>query len=135
MDWSRAALVTLGVLALSWAVAAALVSRLPPGPLKDLAEFLPSCLTLARRLRPDPRVPRRAKFAVALAALWIISPIDLIPEFIPALGTLDDILILAVALRYATRRTDPRVLREAWPGNPHLLLWLLGPNAARWPIA
>lgn len=130
MHWGRAALVAVGVLALSWAVAAALVSRLPPGPLRDLAEFLPSCVTLARRLRPDPRIPRRAKLAVLFAALWILSPIDLIPEFLPVIGT----LVLAVALRDAARRTDPRVIRESWPGNPHLLLWLIGRPAARWPV-
>lgn len=135
MDWSRAALVALGVLALSWTVVMLMASRVPPGLRDDLAEFLPCCVPFASGLRADPRVPRRAKLAVTLAALWVVSPIDLIPEFIPVLGPLDDLLILALALRYASRRIDPRVLREAWPTNPTLLLRLIGPTAARWPIA
>lgn len=127
-------MVALGVLALSWAVVTLMASRVPPGLRDDLTEFLPSCVPFARGLRADPRVPRRAQLAVTLAALWVLSPIDLIPEFIPVLGPLDDILILALALRYATRRIDPRVLREAWPTNPDLLLRLIGPTSARWPV-
>lgn len=126
MDWGRAAVVVVGVLGLSWGVLAVVARRLPPGLMRDLFEFLPSAVALARRLWPDPRVPWRAKLAVGLAALWVISPIDLIPEFLPVIGPLDDVLVLVVALRYAARRVDPRVLREAWPGNPDLLFRLIG---------
>jgi hypothetical protein len=51
-----------------------LASRLPPGLARDLASFLPACVTLVRRLRRDPRVPRSVKIVIALAALWVISP-------------------------------------------------------------
>jgi uncharacterized membrane protein YkvA (DUF1232 family) len=110
----------------SWAVLAWLASRLPPGLARDLAAFLPSCVTLLRRLRGDPRVPRSAKIALAIAALWVISPIDLIPEFLPVIGPLDDVVIVALALRYAGRRVPESVLLEAWPGDPRLLVRLLG---------
>jgi Protein of unknown function (DUF1232) len=43
-----------------------------------------------RALRRDPRVPRRAKVVVALGGLWVLSPIDLLPEFLPVIGPLDD---------------------------------------------
>ena len=67
--------------------------------LKDLAGFLPACVTMVRRLRKDPAVPRSAKVAVAIAGIWVISPIDLIPEFLPVIGPLDDVVVVALALR------------------------------------
>src|SRR5262245_26271563 len=92
------------VLVASWGALLLLARRLPPGLLKDLAGFLPACVTAIRRLRRDPRVPRRAKLAVAFAGLWVISPIDLIPEFLPVIGPLDDVVVVALALRYAARK-------------------------------
>lgn len=122
----RGALIALAVVVVSWAVLVVLAARLPPGLLKDLAGFLPACVTLLRRLRIDPRVPVSAKVALAVAALWVLSPIDLIPEFLPVIGPLDDIVVVALALRYAARRVPRAVLLEAWPGDPRLLLRLLG---------
>ena len=72
--WLQALLTTAGVLVVSWGVLIVLARRLPPGLAKDLARFLPDCVTAARRLRRDARVPRRAKVAVALAAVWVLSP-------------------------------------------------------------
>ena len=80
-----------------------------------------------RTLRTDPRVPPRAKLAVGFAALWVLSPIDLIPEFLPVIGPLDDIVVVALALRYAGRQVPRPVILEAWPGNPALIERLLGP--------
>jgi len=103
-----------------------LARRLPPGSARDLATVLPACVTTVRRLRKDPRVPRRARVAIVLAGIWVASPIDLIPEFIPVIGPLDDIVVVALALRYAGRQVPRELLVEAWPGDPHLLLRLLG---------
>jgi len=126
-------LITLGVavaaLILSWALLLVLARRLPPGILRDLAAFIPDCVTTVRRLRKDPRVPRRAKIAVVIAGIWVASPIDLIPEFLPVIGPLDDIVVVALALRYAGRQVPREVLIEAWPGEPRLLERLLGPPA------
>lgn len=109
----------------SWALLA-LAARLPPGLVRDLAAFVPACVTMIRRLRKDPRVPWRAKAAVVFAGLWVLSPIDLIPEFVPVIGPLDDIVVVALALRYAARQVPRSVLLEAWPGQPELLERLLG---------
>jgi uncharacterized membrane protein YkvA (DUF1232 family) len=87
-------------------------------------------VTTVRRLRKDPRVPRRAKIAIVLAGLWVASPIDLIPEFIPVIGPLDDIIVVALALRYAGRRVPRDVLLGAWPGDPRLIERLLGTKRA-----
>ena len=126
----RGALIALAVLVASWAVLVVLAARLPPGLLKDLVGFLPSCVTLVRRLVRDPRVPLSAKVVLVIAAIWVISPIDLIPEFLPVIGPLDDVVVVALALRYAGRRVPREVLVEAWPGDPQLLLRLLGVSAA-----
>ena len=109
------------VIAASWVLMIALAKRLPPGLAKDLATVLPACVTTARRLRKDPRVPRRVKVVVAFAGLWVLSPIDLIPEFLPIIGPLDDIVVVALALRYAARHVPPEALVEAWPAERRIL--------------
>ena len=67
------------------------------------------------------------KVAILLAGLWLLSPIDLLPEFLPVIGPLDDVVVVALALRYAARRVPREVLLEAWPADPRLLQRLLGP--------
>ena len=122
----RLLLVALGLLLVSWTVLIVLARRLPQGTAKDLASVLPACVTTARSLRTDPRVPRRAKIAVAFAAVWVISPIDLVPEFLPVIGPLDDVVVVALALRYAARRVPRDLLFDAWPAEPRLLERLVG---------
>jgi uncharacterized membrane protein YkvA (DUF1232 family) len=119
-------LVGVAAVIASWSLLVFLAARLPDGTLKELAGLLPACLTTVRRLRADPRVPRRAKVAVAFAALWVLSPIDLIPEFLPVIGPLDDVVVVALALRYAARQVPRGVLSEAWAGHPASLRRLLG---------
>lgn len=117
----RLIIIAAAMIVASWAVLLLLARRLPPGAAKDLATVIPACVTTARRLRRDPRVPRRAKVVVALAGLYALSPIDLIPEFIPIIGPLDDVVVVALALRYAARRVPRDVLFEAWPAEPRIL--------------
>jgi uncharacterized membrane protein YkvA (DUF1232 family) len=62
-------------------------------------------------------VPRRAKVALALLVPYLASPIDLIPDFLPGIGQLDDALLVALALRYVMRRAGPDVVSEHWPGT------------------
>jgi uncharacterized membrane protein YkvA (DUF1232 family) len=123
----RLLVVALLVVGALWTLLVLLGRTLPPGLARDLAGFLPACVTLVRRLRRDPRVPRSAKVVVVLAGLWAVSPIDLIPEFLPVIGALDDVVVVALALRFAGRRVPREVLHEAWPGDPALLDRLLGP--------
>jgi uncharacterized membrane protein YkvA (DUF1232 family) len=126
-NWLLGLGIALGCLVASWGLLVLLARRLPPGVLRDLAAFIPDCVTTVRRLRRDPRVPRRAKVAIVFAGLWVASPIDLIPEFLPVIGPLDDIVVVALALRYAGRQVPREVLLAAWPGEPRLLERLLGP--------
>ncbi len=127
VGWLRLFSLAVGLLLVSWILLIVLARRLPPGLAKDLMSFLPACVTTLRRLRKDPRVPRRAKVAVTFAALWVLSPIDLIPEFLPVIGPLDDVVVVALALRYAARRVPREAIEEAWPGERRILDRLLGP--------
>ncbi len=101
-------LYTLGVLALI-----ALGRR---GDARALAGFIPDCLVMVRRLLADPRVPRRRKALLGLLAAYLALPIDLVPDFIPVAGQLDDAIIVALVLRAVLRSGGEEVLREHWPG-------------------
>ena len=124
--WVQVALAGFCMLVVSWVLLAALAARLPPGVLRELAGILPNCVKTARALRRHPEVPMRAKVAVAFAALWCLSPIDLVPELLPVIGPLDDVVVVALALRYAARQIPRQVLDEAWTGDPATLSRLLG---------
>ncbi len=78
-----------------------------------------------------PPVPRRAKVALPLAAVWVVSPVDLVPDFLPVVGALDDAVVVALALAYATRRVPPDVVLEAWPGERRVLDRLMGAGSRR----
>jgi uncharacterized membrane protein YkvA (DUF1232 family) len=121
------AAVTLALWVLSWVAMVLFARRLPPGVLRDAAEFLPACVTTARRLRANDAVPRRAKVALLIAIVWVLSPIDLLPEFLPVIGPLDDVVAVVLLLRYAARAIPRAVLLDAWPAEPRLLERLLGP--------
>ena len=119
--------IAAAVMVATWGLLILLAQRLPEGTAKELARFLPACVTTARRLRAHPAVPRKAKLAVGFAGLWVLSPIDLIPEFLPVIGPLDDVVVVALALRYAARQVPREVLLEAWPGDRRIIERLLGP--------
>ena len=125
-SWIRVLILGAALLCASWAVLFFLAKRLPPGLARDLIGLLPDCTTLIWRLRRDPAVPKRAKVAIIIAAIWVASPIDLIPEFLPVIGPLDDVIVVALALRYAGRRVPRETILAAWPGQPHIINKLLG---------
>jgi uncharacterized membrane protein YkvA (DUF1232 family) len=131
-DLVRWALIGVAVLLASWGVLIILARTLPPGAAKDLATVLPACATTMRRLRKDARVPGKVKLVLAFALLWVISPIDLIPEFLPVIGPLDDVVVVALALRYALRNVPAEALLEAWPADRRILE-RLAPQVRRIP--
>ena len=124
--WWSAALAGAGALVLTWAVLVVSAARLPPGLLRELAGIIPHCVRTARALRGHPAVPRRAKLVVALAVVWCCSPLDLLPDFLPVIGPLDDVVVVALALRYAARQVPRGVLEQAWTGDRATLERLLG---------
>ena len=117
-----ALLVCLAVYAL-FVVALVLVGRRSQA--RALAGFIPDCVVLLRRLLADPRLPRRRKAVLVLLVGYLIVPIDLVPDFIPVAGQLDDVLIAAAALRYALRGGGPELISEHWPGPPESLAVVL----------
>jgi uncharacterized membrane protein YkvA (DUF1232 family) len=92
---------------------------------RELALVLPNLIRLFAGLLRDGRVPLRAKIVLALATLWLASPIDLIPDFIPIAGQFDDAIVAALALRFILRTTDGAVVRQHWQGDPATLERLL----------
>jgi uncharacterized membrane protein YkvA (DUF1232 family) len=92
---------------------------------KELATLLPHLIRLFRGLVRDPRVPRGSKAWLVVGAAWLASPIDLIPEFIPVLGPLDDAVVAVLVLRHVIRRAGPEVVAEHWRGEPATLRKLL----------
>jgi uncharacterized membrane protein YkvA (DUF1232 family) len=88
---------------------------------RELVSLIPNLLQLFRGLVRDPRVPSSSKLWLWVAVAWLISPIDLIPEFIPVAGPLDDAIVAALVLRHVMRGTDRNVLTEHWRGDPATL--------------
>jgi uncharacterized membrane protein YkvA (DUF1232 family) len=83
---------------------------------RALAGFIPDCVILLRRLLGDERVPRRRKVVLVALIGYLALPLDLVPDFIPVAGQLDDVIIAAAALRFALRSGGPQLLQEHWPG-------------------
>jgi uncharacterized membrane protein YkvA (DUF1232 family) len=92
---------------------------------RELALVLPNLIRLFGGLFRDRRVGLPAKIVVGIAGLWLASPIDLIPEFIPIVGSLDDAIVAALALRFVLNSTDGAVVREHWHGDPATLARLM----------
>ena len=84
--------------------------------LRDVARFIPDCIVLVTRLLGDPRVPRRHKLLLGALVGYLAFPFDLVPDFIPVAGYLDDALFVALTLRAVLRGTGGGLLREHWPG-------------------
>ena len=85
---------------------------------KEIVAFIPNVARLFAGLLGDPRVPRRAKIVLGVAAGYLAMPIDVIPDFIPVAGQIDDAIVAAFALRYVIRATPESVLAEHWDGDP-----------------
>jgi uncharacterized membrane protein YkvA (DUF1232 family) len=83
---------------------------------RAVARFIPDCLVLIKRLIGDSRIPRAKKIPLVLLAGYLVSPIDLVPDFIPVAGQLDDAILVALALRFLARGGGADLVREHWPG-------------------
>jgi uncharacterized membrane protein YkvA (DUF1232 family) len=83
---------------------------------RAVAGFVPDCAVLFRRLAADARVPRRQKAALVLLAAYLASPIDLVPDFIPVAGQLDDAILVGLALRWIVRGGGAGLVEDHWPG-------------------
>jgi len=121
--WLQAALGILGGLVLVWLILLLLLwveQRRHPGraSLVDLLRLAPDVVRLLRRLATDRAVPVGVRIWLGVLLVYLISPIDLIPDFIPVLGYADDALVVAIALRFATIRAGSVAIERHWPGTP-----------------
>ena len=107
-------------IALVWAAFIALLWVLRPRgtSLRELIAVVPDLLRLLRGLVGDRSTPLDVRVVIVVLVAWIVSPIDLIPEFIPVLGPFDDVVVAIVALRYVRRRLGSQALRDRWAGSP-----------------
>jgi uncharacterized membrane protein YkvA (DUF1232 family) len=104
---------------------------LPEGSLRALAGFVPDCLVLFKRLLREPELPRRHKVVLAVLVGYLAMPVDLIPDFIPVIGLVDDALFVALALRVLVRGAGPELVRRHWPGPEGSLRVVLRLSGAR----
>src|SRR5881227_3782470 len=126
MPWWQWLLVSLGVaLAVYAAFVAWLVAAGRRGDARALAGFIPDCIVLFRRLLADDRVPRRRKWLVAALIGYLAMPFDVVPDFIPVAGQLDDAIIVALVLRHFVRSGGEPLIRELWPGPERTLALIL----------
>ena len=86
-----------------------------------LLRAMPDIVRLIARLVVDPRLPRAAKVALAAAAIYLASPIDLVPDFVPFLGWLDDLLLAAMVVDGVINYVDRSLILKYWPGTPESL--------------
>jgi uncharacterized membrane protein YkvA (DUF1232 family) len=118
MDWSWLVALIVGLIAL-WAALIVLfwVFRPRDVAVREFVRVVPDLLRLLKAIITDRAAPFDVRVVLVGLIAWIISPIDLIPEFIPVIGPLDDVVVAVVALRYTRRRMGSAELRERWTGS------------------
>jgi uncharacterized membrane protein YkvA (DUF1232 family) len=117
MSWWGWLLISLAVVVAVWA--AFVVWLVAAGRREDaraFATFIPDCIVLVTRLTRDSRVPRRRKLLLLGLVGYLALPFDLVPDFIPVAGQLDDALVVALVLRHFVRAGGEPLIRELWPG-------------------
>lgn len=118
----RGLLVGISVIIALWVLAiGAMVAFGRRSQAREVATLIPNLVVLFRGLVRDPRVARGSKAWLWFAVAWLVSPVDLIPEFIPVAGPLDDAIVAGLVLRHVLRRTDRSVLVDHWRGDPGTL--------------
>ena len=126
MPWWGWFLVGIGVMAVVYAAfVVALVVMGRRDEARTMATFIPDCIVLVSRLARDPRVPRRRKLILIALVGYLALPIDLVPDFIPVAGQLDDAVIVALVLRYFVQSGGEPLIRELWPGPEQSLALIL----------
>jgi uncharacterized membrane protein YkvA (DUF1232 family) len=123
----RAVVIGLAIAVALWLVAIGVLVLLGRrSAARELATLIPNVVVLFRGLLKDERVSRGSKAWLVFAVVWLVSPIDLVPEFIPVAGPLDDAIVAALVLRFVLRRTDRDVVESYWRGDPRTLDRLAG---------
>jgi len=85
---------------------------------KDALRLLPDTVRLVRGLCGDDAIPRRTRWLVFVLLAYLVSPIDIIPDFVPVIGFADDVVLTSLVLRHVIRRSGSAALERHWPGSP-----------------
>ena len=121
MDWWGVAIaIVAGLVAVWLALLVALWAASRKGDqitLREVMRLLPDVLRLLRRLARDSTLPRTVRIRPVLLLAYLLTPIDLVPDFIPVIGYLDDAVIVALALRSVVRAAGPEALAKHWSGT------------------
>jgi uncharacterized membrane protein YkvA (DUF1232 family) len=123
--WKESLIALAAVILVYGALVAALALAGRGEQARALARFVPDCVVLFKGLVSDPRVSRSRKLAMLALLAYLAMPIDLIPDFIPVAGQLDDAILVALVLRTVLRSAGADVVREHWPGPDSSLNALL----------
>lgn len=127
MQWWEWLLVSFAVILVAYAAFVGwLVARGRRDDARALARFIPDCIVLVSRLTREPRVPRRSKLLLLGLVAYLSLPFDLVPDFIPVVGQLDDVIIVALFLRHFVAVGGEPLIRELWPGPEQSLALVLG---------
>jgi uncharacterized membrane protein YkvA (DUF1232 family) len=119
VEWNLIAAILAGVVAVWAAMVAVFWIVRPKGvSIGSLVRLVPDVLRLLRSLITDAAAPLDVRIVLVGLVAWIVSPIDLIPEFIPVIGPIDDVVVAIAALRYVRRRIGIEELRRRWIGTP-----------------
>ena len=126
-SWTWTLVGVLGGLLLCWLVLVAVLWATCPDELRlrELLRLLPDVLRLLRRLAGDGTLPRGVRVRLWLLLAYLAMPFDLVPDFIPIAGQLDDVLAVALVLRLVLRSAGPSLIEEHWPGPPESLRAML----------
>src|SRR5213596_1652299 len=89
--------------------------------LLSIVSYLAALLALLYRLIRDPRVPRWSKVILGVAIAYVMNPFDLMPDFLPPLGQVDDVMVVVLALELLIREAGPEIVREHWRGKGDII--------------
>ena len=119
----RTLLIVAAALVIAWLVSVVALyvagrRRAEPTTLRESLRLLPDVLVLVRRLAADPTLSRGVRWRLVVLGVYLVIPVDLVPDFVPVVGYADDALLVAWVLRSVVRAAGPEALERHWPGTP-----------------
>jgi uncharacterized membrane protein YkvA (DUF1232 family) len=120
VEWVRALGIALGAALVLWGLLLVLLWRARPDAVgaRESLRLLPDVVRLVRRLAADRSLPRGTRLRLGALLVYLLSPVDLVPDVLPVIGYADDVVVVGWVLRSVVRRAGVGALRRHWPGTP-----------------